>query len=140
MIVFLDSSVIVAAVAEIEPYHKPCAGILLGKDTLRIRSHALAESFSTLTGGRLGRQLTALEAVQLLTVNILPRVKVVDLSAPAILRWLAEAETRGVRGGAIHDLLHLAAAKKARARRLYTLNMSHFLAFHRPGDPEIVHP
>ena len=137
MIVFLDSSVIVA---EIVPHHEACAALLLGTDSLRIRSHALAESFSTLTGGRLGLRLTAAEAVQLLTVSILPRVKVVDLSAPAVLRSLATAESRGIRGGAVHDFLHLAAARKARARRLYTLNTRHFLAFHRPGDPEIANP
>ena len=89
MIVFLDSSIIVAAVAEIEPHHEACAALLLGTDSLRIRSHALAESFSTLTGGRLGLRLTATEAVQLLTVNILPRVKVVDLPAVGVLRSLA---------------------------------------------------
>ncbi len=140
MIVFLDSSIIVAAVAEIEPHHEACAALLLGTDSLRIRSHALAESFSTLTGGRLGLRLTATEAVQLLTVNILPRVKVVDLSAAAVLRSLTTSESRGIRGGAVHDFLHLASARKARARKLYTLNTRHFLAFHRPGDPEIAIP
>lgn len=79
-------------------------------------------------------RLTATQAVQLLTVNILPRVKIVDLSAAAVLRSLATAESRGIRGGAVHDVLHLIAARKARARKLYTLN---FLAFHHPGDPEI---
>ncbi len=140
MIVFLDSSVIVAAVAEIEPYHEASAALLLGKDSLHIRSHALAEAFSTLTGGRLGLRLSAPDALQLLTVNIRPRVKVVDLSATAILRSLASAESRGIRGGAVHDFLHLTAARKARARKLYTLNTRHFLAFHRPGDPEIAVP
>ena len=140
MIVFLDSPVLVAALAEIEPHHQACAALLLGTHSLRIRSHALAEAFSTLTGGRLGLRLTATEAVQLLTVNILPRVKVVDLPAAAVLRGLATAESRGIRGGAVHDFLHLLAARKARARKFYTLNTRHFLAFHRPGDPEIAIP
>jgi predicted nucleic acid-binding protein len=140
MIVFLDSSILIAAVAEIEPHHKACAGLLLGTDSLCIRSHALAESFATLTGGRLGLRVTATEAVQLLTVNILPRVKVVDLTASSALRSLAAAESRGIRGGAVHDYLHLVAARKARARKLYTLNTRHFFAFHRHGDPEIAAP
>lgn len=36
--------------------------------------------------------------------------------------------------------LHLVAARKAKAARLYTLNVANFRSFHRPGDPEIVHP
>ena len=67
----------------------------------------------------------AAEAVQLLSVNILPRVKVVDLSAASVMRSLAGAESRGIRGGAVHDFLHLATARKARARKLYTLNIRH---------------
>jgi hypothetical protein len=53
---------------------------------------------------------------------------------------MRETEARGVRGGAVFDYLHLAAARKAKAARFYTLNVSHFRSFHRPGDPEIVHP
>ncbi|MCX6880214.1 MAG: hypothetical protein NTW21_41385 [Verrucomicrobia bacterium] len=52
----------------------------------------------------------------------------------------AEAPDRGVRGGAIYDYLHLVAARKGGATRLYTLNVTDFQAFQRPGDPEIVHP
>jgi hypothetical protein len=45
-----------------------------------------------------------------------------------------------VRGGGIYDYLHLVAARKAKAARIYTLNLSNFRAIYRPGDPEIVHP
>jgi len=50
------------------------------------------------------------------------------------------AQNRGVRGGGIYDYLHLAAARKAKAGRIYTLNLSNFRALYRPGDPEIAHP
>ncbi len=36
--------------------------------------------------------------------------------------------------------MHLVAARKAKAERFHTLNLSNFLSFHRPGDPEIVCP
>jgi len=49
-------------------------------------------------------------------------------------------KTRGVRGGAIYDYLHLVAARKSGAKKFYTLNLSDFLSFHRPGDPEILAP
>jgi len=41
---------------------------------------------------------------------------------------------------AIYDYLHLVAARKAKAARFYTLNVTNFTAIHRPGDPEIEHP
>jgi hypothetical protein len=53
---------------------------------------------------------------------------------------MREAESRGVRGGAIFDYLHLVAARKAKVQKLYTLNVSNFVAFHRAGDPEILSP
>ena len=53
---------------------------------------------------------------------------------------MGESQSRGVRGGAIHDYLHLVAARKVGAQRFYTLNVSDFQSFHRQGDPEIVHP
>lgn len=57
-----------------------------------------------------------------------------------MLRAMREAEGRGVRAGANFDYLHLAAARKAKATRLYTLNVSNFRSFHRAADPAIVHP
>jgi hypothetical protein len=57
-----------------------------------------------------------------------------------MLQAMRAAESRGARGGALFDFLHLVAARQARATRLYTLNISNFLSFHRNGDPEIVHP
>jgi hypothetical protein len=47
---------------------------------------------------------------------------------------------RGVSGRAIYVYLHLIAARKAGAKRFYTLNLNDFLSFHRPGDPEILSP
>ncbi len=137
---FLDSSVLVAAITDIEPYHESCASILLGKTVLCSRPHALAETFSTLTGGRLSLRLSPTSAARLIEVNLLPRLSFFDFSATEVMRVLRDSEARGVRGGAIHDFLHLVAARKAKATHLYTLNIRHFKAFLRPGDPEVTHP
>ncbi len=137
---FLDSSVLIGAITDIEPHHDACAALLLGRTPLRARSHAFAETFSTLTGGRLNLRLSPASAAKLIEFNIMPRLTVADLTAPEVMHALRESEERGVRGGAIHDFLHLVAARKAKAASLYTLNVRHFTSFHRPGDPEIVHP
>ena len=119
--------------------HAGCAAIL-DEGGAGIHVHAFTETFSTLTGGRLGFRVSAEDAAGLLRDSILPFVEPVLLSASEIVTALEEAESRGVRGGAVHDYLHLVAARKSRAARIYTLNTRDFLAFHRPGDPEIAHP
>jgi len=62
------------------------------------------------------------------------------LSETELLDAYAESESRGVRGGAIYDFLHLVAARKAGADRMETLNTTDFQAFWCPGDPAIAHP
>lgn len=99
--------------------------------------HALAETFSILTGGRQGRRLSAATAAQLIEHSVLPFVTVQALSGKDVVAALAECEARGVRGGAIYDWLHLAAAKKAGAEALVTLDSRDFQALSRLDDPRI---
>ena len=67
-------------------------------------------------------------------------LEVVTLTPAEMLKAMRESQPRGVRGGAIFDYLHLVAARKARAKRLYTLNVANFRSFHRSGDPDVLHP
>jgi len=54
-----------------------------------------------------------------------------------MLAALAECESRGVRGGAIYDWLHLAAARKEGAEVFFTLDLRDFQSLAQPGDPRI---
>jgi len=135
----IDTNVLIAAMIESEPFHTECRKLVVGK-TSSLYSHGISEAFNTLTGGRRPFRLRATAAADLLERHFVPRCRVVSLSPSETLRALRDCESRGVRGGALFDYLHLIAARKAKARRLYTLNISNFRAFHRPGDPEIVHP
>lgn len=103
-------------------------------------AHGLAETFSTLTGGRKPFRMPAALAASVIEEDYLPALTITTLTPTEMLRAMRDAEARGVRGGGIFDYLHLVAARKAGAKRFYTLNISHFRAFHRTGDPEIVHP
>jgi hypothetical protein len=96
--------------------------------------------FSSLTGGRSGYRIPAHQVVELIESSIMPYVQVATLSSKEMIYAMQETESRGVRGAAIFDFLHLVAARKAKATRLYTLDVTDFRSFHRPGDPEIVHP
>jgi len=135
----LDSSVIVAALDGEDPDHPACRRLLL-TTKFSIYTHALSETFATLTGGRLAVRVPAAEAASFLRKWVAPRLVVTTLEADDMLRAFEESSARGVRGGAIYDYLHLVAARKARAPKLYTLNISDFQSFHRAGDPDIAHP
>jgi predicted nucleic acid-binding protein len=135
----IDTTVIVAALCAGNPDHEACRKVLFSARH-SVLAHAYAETFSTLTGGRLGFRVPASDAARLLRQQIEPKLRNVHLDAADLIDSFEEAEARGVRGGAIYDYLHLVAARKAGAKQFHTLNASDFLSFHRPGDPEILTP
>ena len=139
MSALLDSSVLVAALASDELQHGECLSLLLKGGNI-IYSHALLETFSTLTGGKLGVRVTADLAVRMLSETVLPRVSVIELSSAEIIAALAIAQSRGVRGGSVYDYMHLVVARKANASVIVTLNMHDFLHLRRGDDPEVQLP
>ena len=139
MKVAVDSSVLIAALIASENCHAECNQVLDSHDC-SAHVHALAETFNTLTGSRLGFRVPTSEAAEMLRRELVPRVTFVGLDAGEVIEALVEAEQRGVRGGAVFDYHHLVAAAKERAEKLYTLDVQDFRSFYRPGDPVIVHP
>ena len=135
----VDSSVIIAAINPDDPDHGSCAA-LFAAGARAAYSHALTETFSTLTGGRLGFRLPPSQAAGIIRDQLKPRLNLVSLDETDLITAFEEAESRGIRGGAIYYYLHLFAARKAGAKTFITLNQSDFLAFHRPGDPAIKLP
>lgn len=89
------------------------------------RPHALTETFSTLTGGRLGYRLDPGDASSFVA-ELAAHLQFVELSAEDTLKALAAAKAHGVRGGRTHDWLHAVAARKAGCSKLLTLNLSDF--------------
>jgi predicted nucleic acid-binding protein len=139
MIAFIDTSVLVAAIVATEAHHDECDR-LLDKPDLGMFAHGLAETFSTLTGGRRAFRMPASTASLVIEEDYVPCLTITSLTPAEMLRAMREAESRGVRGGGLFDYLHVVAARKAKAARIYTLSVSNFRALHRAGDPEIVHP
>ena len=136
---YLDSSVLVAALVEDEPAHESCLQLLRGK-SLVAWSHALAETYATLTGGRLGIRVSPAIGAQLIEASLLPRLQLIDLRGEELMDAIRGTDTVGARGGAIYDFLHLAAARNAAAKTLYTLNTRHFEVITRKGDPDVKLP
>jgi predicted nucleic acid-binding protein len=92
-------------------------------------THAIAETFATLTSGRLDVQLTPAEAAQVIDVNVIRRLQVVDLGLSDYQQAMRNSQMVGARGGAIFDMLHLQAARRGAAKRILTINVRHFQIF-----------
>ena len=122
-----------------EMHHAACDRIVSAGGH-RVYVHALAETFSILTGGRQGRRSSAATATRLIEQSVLAYVQAHTLTGKDMLAALAECESRGVRGGAIYDWLHLAAARKAGAEVFFTLDLRDFQSLVRRGDPRIEVP
>jgi predicted nucleic acid-binding protein len=135
----VDSTIIISALCSSDPRHAACRKRMMSASHAAF-THALTETFSTLTGGRLGFRISASDAASLLREQISSKLNIVSLDKVNLLHAYDEAETRGIRGGAIYDYLHLVAARRAGAKIFFTLNLADFQAFHRPGDPVIQLP
>jgi predicted nucleic acid-binding protein len=128
MIEFFDTTALVAAMVEDEAHHEVCAEALENADDGYASTHSLAECYATLTGGRLGVQLSPGDAASLVRQNIHDRLSLVSVSGSEYMRLVEAAGPAGADGGAICDSLLLACAWKAKARKIYTLNRRHFVA------------
>jgi predicted nucleic acid-binding protein len=128
MIEFFDTTVLVAAMVEDENHHESCRRILESAKDGYASTHSLAECYATLTGGRLGIQLSPRDAVELIRHNVHDQFSMVSLSTSEYLKLLETAGPVGARGGAVYDLLLLNCARKVKAEKIYTLNRRHFIA------------
>lgn len=118
---FLDTSVLVAALVAEEEHHAKCRKLLLDGE-FQVYAHGISEVFSTLTGGARGYRLSAGAVSEMLELRLMPRLRLISLTPAEMLRALREAESRGVRGGAVYDYFHLVAARKGKAEKFYTLD------------------
>ena len=130
MKVFLDTSVIVAALVEDHPHHAQATALLLAAqkktDQVFISGHSLAEAYAVLTRTPFSPRIYPAEAWQLLEESILAHVQVVALN-PAEYRQVIQAcSINGWIGGAVYDALHIHAAQTAVCERLYTFNLGEF--------------
>ena len=122
---FVDSSILIEAMVAGQPHQLRCAELVA--EATDTATHCLAESFNRLTGGRLGFRVRPAEAAKMLR-QLTPGLTLTSLSGPQMLACLDSAHRRGARGGAIHDLLILEAARLAKAKAIWTLDLSDFRA------------
>lgn len=115
---YWDSSALVSSAVD------TALGARLAADKGFSRRHALAEVFSALTG-KAHLRLSASKAAKLVE-QLAGDLEFVELSTEEIVQAAKDAESLGVRGGRIHDLLHARAALKSGAGALLTLDRNDF--------------
>ena len=131
---FLDTGILVGALLRSHPEHEVCLSAVQKSSSPFTNSHALAETFSTLTAFYKVPVQNASE----LTLGVKEAVHVEPLALADYETALREARSRGVMGGAIYDSLHATFARRKKATQIITRNASHFQ--HVAPDIQILTP
>jgi predicted nucleic acid-binding protein len=131
---FLDTGIMVGALLASHPQHKACLAALEDSPDPFTDAHAIADTFSTLTGF----YKVPTEAATELTLGLRDIMNVEALSLVDYETSIREARSRGVMGGGIYDSLHANFARRKKAKQIVTRNPSHFE--HVAPDIEILTP
>lgn len=129
--VFFDTSVLVSALVANHPRHDEAAERLerahAGEIQLIISTHAIAELYSTLSALPVSPRISPKEALALIREDVLSCAEVVSLEAADYEAVISDAAEMDVSGGAVYDALHVKAARKGAADRLWTMNERDFI-------------
>lgn len=125
--IFLDTSVLIAANDTEHPDHKRSNPLLVAATTenTACAAHTIAEVYAVLSrlpGGRRQRPEFAGRLVQ----QIAERMTVVPLAVDEYAATIRSAAQSMLAGGIVFDALLLACARKVNAERIYTWNAKHF--------------
>ncbi|HXE72320.1 MAG TPA: PIN domain-containing protein [Candidatus Nitrosotenuis sp.] len=131
MRLFVDTTVIVAAVLAGHQDGERCRGCLLTVHRQQVEgfvaAHSLAEAYATLTSIPARPRLRPSEVWRALQQNVLRHFRVVRLETDEVVQVLGDLALRDIAGGLVYDALILRCAEKVEARRIYTLNVRHFV-------------
>ncbi len=130
MKIFFDTSVLVASAVRSHEHHSRALHAVervANKMDLGVISvHTLGELYAVLTRLPISPAIQPGEAVKIVRENVVQYFRVQVLNARDYTSVVLRAAENGIVGGAIYDLLLLAAAQKAKAARIYTFNVVEF--------------
>lgn len=133
MIWSLDTSVLVATLLKAHPRHSDARRLQQRAEKEKIEvavcAHALAETFSVLTRLPIEPLLRPSDAEILVQREVADRCRVVPVDGELESLAIAAVVAAGLHGGAVHDALHVVAARRMNAKFLWTLNRKHFIPF-----------
>lgn len=130
MKVFLDTSVLVASVVQEHESHARAFvaldGVQGGKDEGFVSGHSLAEMYAVLTRLPAPMRHSPEQALLSIEENVVKHFKTTTLSGSEYAGLIREAALGGIEGGTVYDAILLKCAEKAKAEKIYTLNLKHF--------------
>lgn len=130
MKVYFDTAVLVASsVEEHVHYHRArpvVKAVRDGEIDGYVSAHVLAEFYSVITVTPFRSRVFPEQAWRLLSDNVLPNFKVIDLSTEDYRNAIHSSALSGWMGGRVYDMLHIVGARKANCERIYTFNVRHF--------------
>ncbi len=125
---YLDTSILIAALDEMNPHSKICGLIIsrANKKNTFISQHSLAEFYNVLSARRFSAYFTHAEILAIID-DLTRNISLVSMDGDDYLTIITSAARNGIRGGAVYDAIHMYAAQKAQADNIYTLNEKDFI-------------
>jgi len=126
--IYFDTSALVTALVDQLPNHEAalaCLAAACRDHDAVVSTHALAETYATLTALPLPRRIQPAEA-RAMVAGLRGKLGVLPLAARLYERAIDRVAGLGFSSGSIYDALHLECAEGAGCRRLHTYNLGHF--------------
>jgi predicted nucleic acid-binding protein len=126
----LDTSILVAAIAEAHPMHERALPWLQRAKYKEfsgyVAAHSLAELYAVLTRLPLRPPISPALAWQLIRENVLASLGIVSLQQDDYRAVIEGLASLGISGGTVYDALIVQAAVRIEADQIVTLNGDHF--------------
>jgi predicted nucleic acid-binding protein len=128
--IFFDTTVLVAACEQAHPHYARAwpalRRVVKGEDKGFLSVHSIAEAYAALTRLPVQPRIHPVEAVRIITDNILPHFEAVPIGKGDYLEALKVVGNGGWSGAKIYDALLLRCAAKCAAQRIYSFNLGDF--------------
>lgn len=118
--IYLDTGVLVRGLLRAHPQHEDCFRLIDGDAVSSC--HALAEAFNTLTGHFRIPNDAASQMLDSLSRHMGFEI----ILAEDYLRVIREARLRGIQGGIVYDAIHAEVARRLKAEKIVTYNLTNF--------------
>lgn len=140
MKVLFDTNVLVASLIATHERHEDSLRwvdqALTGKIQGLMSQHSMLELYAILTGMPSSPKVDSAFAKNSID-SLTSKLTIVDLDSADYRLCLQRAQSGGLRGGVVYDLLILHAAEKSEADALVTANLKHFQRLAISDRPEI---
>jgi len=128
--IFFDTTVLVAASEQGHPHYTRAwpalRRVAAGQDKGFMSVHSIAEVYASLTRLPVQPRIHPLEAVRIVTDNILAHFEVVPIGKEDYMEALNTVGGGGWSGAKIYDALLLRCAARCAVERIYTFNLGDF--------------